>query len=331
MAAWLVEDVHSSIEQNLRSLDFDIDMTQRSVQQITREERGSQNLSRNTVIQHQGQYNNNQSMRPSPVQQQEPFQQNRRPGSLGERIRNLDRVPAANNSTISPQAFSHTRQQVRQLQPLQLRDTMSRSRAESLQSPLGSSISWKGENMIYDNYNNGQPSQLSERQQSVYQPDQIGSPHDFSAITNRHPDMKMENFNPHRALCHNSSDTYMFVCSTISKDNTTGEHARKSDLLASFGKKLQRQAINVTAEEDKLESSMFPPSPDRRFSYFPPEFSQASFSVADDFGSGQHTPFQRKYSYFPPEFTQTPAPGPGDLDLNQPNHGYFPLRGAVAW
>jgi len=77
----------------------------------------------------------------------------------------------------SYQALSpHSRQQVRPLQPLQLRETMSRSRSESIHSPLRSSMSWKGETLDYGNYQTGQPSpQLSGRQQSVYQPDQIGN------------------------------------------------------------------------------------------------------------------------------------------------------------
>ncbi|KAF4625798.1 hypothetical protein G7Y89_g12361 [Cudoniella acicularis] len=76
----------------------------------------------------------------------------------------------------SYQALSHSRQPVRPLQPLQLRETMSRSRSESIQSPLRSSMSWKGETLDYGNYQTGQPSpQLSGRQQSVYQQEQIGN------------------------------------------------------------------------------------------------------------------------------------------------------------
>ena len=70
-------------------------------------------------------------------------------------------------------SLSHVGQHSRPLQPLQLRETMSRSRSESLQSPLRSSMSWKGENIDYSNYQVGQQSpQLSGRQQSVYRPDQ---------------------------------------------------------------------------------------------------------------------------------------------------------------
>jgi hypothetical protein len=74
------------------------------------------------------------------------------------------------------QGVPHSRQHVRPLQPLQLRETMSRSRSESLQSPLRSSMSWKGETLDYGSYQTGQPSpQLSGRQQSVYQPDQMSN------------------------------------------------------------------------------------------------------------------------------------------------------------
>lgn len=73
-------------------------------------------------------------------------------------------------------ALSRERHQARPLQPLQLRETMSRSRSESINSPLRSSMSWKGETLDYGTYQNRQPSpQLSGRQQSVYQTDEIGS------------------------------------------------------------------------------------------------------------------------------------------------------------
>jgi hypothetical protein len=76
----------------------------------------------------------------------------------------------------SYQTVSHSRQHVRPLQPLQLRDTLSRSRSDSIQSPLRSSMSWKGEKLDYGNYQTGQPSpQLTGRQQSAYQPDQMGT------------------------------------------------------------------------------------------------------------------------------------------------------------
>jgi hypothetical protein len=76
----------------------------------------------------------------------------------------------------SYQSLSHPRQHSRSLQPLQLRETLSRTRTESLNSPLRTSMSWKGETLDFGNYQTGHPSpQLSGRQQSVYEPDQIGN------------------------------------------------------------------------------------------------------------------------------------------------------------
>lgn len=66
----------------------------------------------------------------------------------------------------------HSRQPARPLQPLQLRETLNRSRSDSLQSPLRSSMSWKGDSIDYTTYHagNGSPQPLSGRQASLYQP-----------------------------------------------------------------------------------------------------------------------------------------------------------------
>ncbi|KAI1498206.1 hypothetical protein F5X99DRAFT_337632 [Biscogniauxia marginata] len=74
------------------------------------------------------------------------------------------------------QMHSQSRHQIRPLQPLQLRETMSRSRPDSLQSPLRSSMSWKGDSIDYTTYSNsgGSPT-IGGRHQSSYQPDPIGS------------------------------------------------------------------------------------------------------------------------------------------------------------
>lgn len=74
-----------------------------------------------------------------------------------------------NSLDASMQMHGH-RQQIRPLQPLQLRETMSRSRSDNLQSPLRSSMSWKGDSIDYSSYHGGSGSpQLGGRQQSVYQ------------------------------------------------------------------------------------------------------------------------------------------------------------------
>lgn len=81
---------------------------------------------------------------------------------------------SAPRSGLSPMHSHHARQPVRPLQPLQLRDTIHRSRSDNLQSPLRSSMSWKGDSIDYTSYHagSGSPQQqpLSGRAASVYQP-----------------------------------------------------------------------------------------------------------------------------------------------------------------
>lgn len=68
-----------------------------------------------------------------------------------------------------------SRHQIRPLQPLQLRETMTRSRSDTLQSPLRSSMSWKGDSLDYTTYHGGNASpQLGSRQHGLYQQDQVG-------------------------------------------------------------------------------------------------------------------------------------------------------------
>ncbi|AEO62768.1 uncharacterized protein THITE_2107332 [Thermothielavioides terrestris NRRL 8126] len=69
----------------------------------------------------------------------------------------------------------HARQQIRPLQPLQLRDTLTRSRSDTLQSPLRTSMSWKGDAIDYTTYHGGNSSpQIGSRQHSLYQQDPVG-------------------------------------------------------------------------------------------------------------------------------------------------------------
>jgi hypothetical protein len=69
----------------------------------------------------------------------------------------------------------HSRQQIRPLQPLQLRETMTRSRSDSLQSPLRSSMSWKGDAIDYTTYHGGNSSpHIGGRQHGLYHQDQVG-------------------------------------------------------------------------------------------------------------------------------------------------------------
>lgn len=96
------------------------------------------------------------------------------PLSAGPRSANPFSRQSSDGYQIRPQA----RHQPRPLQPLSLRETISRSRSESLQSPLRSSMSWKGNSLDYTDYSGGPSSpSLTGRQQSTYQQDQpCGSP-----------------------------------------------------------------------------------------------------------------------------------------------------------
>ena len=91
------------------------------------------------------------------------------PLSVGSQGANaFNRQSSNDNYSMHSQPLSS-----RPLQPLQLRDTMSRSRSQSLQSPLRSSMSWKGDALNYAEYSAALTSpNLSARQQSQYQPEQ---------------------------------------------------------------------------------------------------------------------------------------------------------------
>ncbi|KAI1420639.1 hypothetical protein F5Y12DRAFT_106623 [Xylaria sp. FL1777] len=83
-----------------------------------------------------------------------------------------------NSLDTGAQLHSQSRQHIRPLQPLSLRETMSRSRSDNLQSPLRSSMSWKGDSIDYAGYSGGGSSSSpggAGRHTSVYQSDPIGS------------------------------------------------------------------------------------------------------------------------------------------------------------
>ncbi|KAI1819826.1 hypothetical protein F4861DRAFT_543557 [Xylaria intraflava] len=74
------------------------------------------------------------------------------------------------------QSLTQSRQHVRPLQPLSLRETMSRSRSDNLQSPLRSSMSWKDDSIGYATYSSGSSSAgATARQGSSYQTDPVGN------------------------------------------------------------------------------------------------------------------------------------------------------------
>ncbi|KAI0119917.1 hypothetical protein GGR51DRAFT_553952 [Nemania sp. FL0031] len=95
---------------------------------------------------------------------------------LGGSSRASNPFPRQNSMDGGVQIHSQPRQHIRPIQPLSLRETMSRSRSDTLHSPLRASMSWKGDSIDYANYSGGgNSSPGAGRHTSVYQPDPIGS------------------------------------------------------------------------------------------------------------------------------------------------------------
>ena len=96
------------------------------------------------------------------------------PLSSGARTNPFARQPSLDTSM---QMHNHpSRQQIRPLQPLHLRDAMSRSRSDTLQSPLRTSMSWKGDSLDYTTYHGGNASpQMGTRPQGLYSQDTMSS------------------------------------------------------------------------------------------------------------------------------------------------------------
>jgi hypothetical protein len=102
------------------------------------------------------------------------------PLSAGPRSANtFNRQSSSDSYQIQPNS-----RPPRPIQPLQLREAMSRTRSHSLQSPLRTSMSWKGDSLDYADYAAGVASPtVTRRQPSQYQPDQAGSAHHYDTNT----------------------------------------------------------------------------------------------------------------------------------------------------
>lgn len=134
----------------------------------------------------------------------------------------------------------NSRYRIRQLQPLQpllLRETGSRSRPDNLQSPLRSSMSWKGSSLDYSDYQGASilnpklsGSSRPQQQQQLYQPEGLGnatppttlSPYSSSAYSGvstwardsafPHTSLPVQRANGPGRLCRPISDTYGLSC-----------------------------------------------------------------------------------------------------------------------
>ncbi|KAK2020470.1 homeobox domain-containing protein [Colletotrichum zoysiae] len=109
--------------------------------------------------------------------------------------------PFGRQGPVENSMSMHRGQPSRPLQPLQLRETMSRSR-QDIQSPLRSSMSWKGDAIDYNSYNHGPGSSppLSGRQQSLYQPEQMNGQSTYESSsyssTGSPPGLNYSSFSP---------------------------------------------------------------------------------------------------------------------------------------
>lgn len=128
------------------------------------------------------------------------------PLSAGPRTSNpYGRHNSLDTSTMQMQ----NRQGIRPLQPLQLRETMSRSRSDNLQSPLRSSMSWKGDSIDYSSYQN----QHNSQSRSVYPQDQMSGTSSSMGYDSTYSSKSRENKISH--FESGSTNTRMEIATTV--------------------------------------------------------------------------------------------------------------------
>ncbi|KAI0021925.1 hypothetical protein F4780DRAFT_257053 [Xylariomycetidae sp. FL0641] len=141
--------------------------------------------------------------------------------------------PFARGSGLDAGVHMHSqgRQSIRPLQPLQLRETMSRSRSDTLQSPLRSSMSWKGDSLDYSSYSgsSGSPSMRTSHS-SVYQPDQMGSSTSSSM-----------GYEPSSYSCKTQSSTNNINYSSLQSPSQTRSRLRAASATLPLGLDLRHQ------------------------------------------------------------------------------------------
>lgn len=105
-------------------------------------------------------------------------------------------------------------QGMRPLHPLHYRDSVSRPRAESLQSPLRSGMSWKGDNIDYSNYHLGSTSpSLTQRQQSMYSMSSTSNGGTGGGDTDSYP-------SEHRPRTYASAQTKVLMSDHLAQSST---------------------------------------------------------------------------------------------------------------
>jgi hypothetical protein len=178
-----------------------------------------------------------------------------------------------------------TRQNMRPLQPLHLRDPLTRSRSDTVHSPLRTSMSWKGDSMSYSTYPTPtSASDMTSRQHSVYDPSQMNpsshtgpgafdSTGHYAAQTGgyEHPGATgslASTQNLGYSMPQQPSATrpsrLRAASATLPLNLDIKEHHRSSDLIAQSASSGQRQrAPSTTSQLDNssIYTTSYPPAP----------------------------------------------------------------------
>ncbi|KAK7953343.1 Homeobox domain-containing protein [Apiospora saccharicola] len=238
------------------------------------------------------------------------------PMSSGSRTSNPFERQNSLNSGIP--MHSSSRQPIRPLQPLQLREAMSRSRSETLQSPLRSSMSWKGDSIDFNSYQPGSSSPVAgNRHQSVYQPDQMsggaGSPMGYDSSS--YPSNPVQSPTSHMGYSsiHNS---------TLQPPPSNRSRLRAASATLPLGLDLRHQYRSVSGLPPTGPSSMTPRSattaPYGNSSSYTTSFPSAPLSAPIEF-SLPRTPGSRPvHDYSMPQISAPIAP---PHDFSQALHG----------
>ncbi|KAK6833700.1 hypothetical protein PG987_008394 [Apiospora arundinis] len=224
---------------------------------------------------------------------------------------------ARQNSLETGMPMHSSRQPIRPLQPLQLRETMSRSRSENLQSPLRSSMSWKGDNIDFNNYQPGSSSPVAgNRHQSVYSPDQMSG----GAGGSMGYDSGSYSSNPVQSPTSHMG--YSSLHSTLQPPPQNRSRLRAASATLPLGLDLRTQYRSVSGMQPTGAASMTPRSattaPYGGTSSYSTSFPSAPLSAPIDF-SLPRTPGSRPvHDYSMPQISAPIAP---PHDFSQALHG----------
>lgn len=195
-------------------------------------------------------------------------------------------------------------QGMRPLQPLHLRDTLSRPRADSVHSPLRSAHSWKGESIDYPNYHfGGGATAAPVGQQSGYQ---MGSSTQNNAHTFNAPSYSgITDSSLHRA---------------VRADNSPGDTDQTPSDLSYSG-----FSASPNQQRSRATSATFPLSLDLRSQYGGLTNRSSGLHSANRPGASTSTQYTSPSIY---TTSYPPAPLTAPINIPQPR-GSFTPRGSL--